>query len=43
MTTRQIESEAERAISNGGPIVAFDILSAIEKEEYSSKCWQHLG
>jgi len=43
MTTRQIESEAERAISNGEPIIAFDILSAIEKEEYSSKCWQLLG
>ena len=40
---RQIESEAERAISNGEPIIAFDILSAIEKKEYSSKCWQLLG
>lgn len=43
MAIRQIEIEAERAISNGEPIIAFDILSAIEKEEYSSKCWQLLG
>jgi class 3 adenylate cyclase len=40
---RQIESEAERAISIGEPIVAFDILSTIGNEQYSSKCWQLLG
>jgi class 3 adenylate cyclase/tetratricopeptide (TPR) repeat protein len=40
---RQIESEAERAISIGQPVVAFDILSTVKKEEYSSKCWQLLG
>jgi class 3 adenylate cyclase/tetratricopeptide (TPR) repeat protein len=40
---RQIESEAERAISIGEPIVAFDILSTLEKDVYSSKCWQLLG
>ena len=39
----QIESEAERAISIGEPFVAFDILSTIENERYSSKCWQLLG
>ena len=43
ITIRQIESEAERAISIGEPIVAFDILSTKEKREYSSKCWQLLG
>jgi class 3 adenylate cyclase/tetratricopeptide (TPR) repeat protein len=43
MTVRQIEIEAERAISIGEPIVAFDILSTIDKEQYSSKCWQLLG
>ena len=43
MTTRQIESDAELAILNGEPIVAFDILSTLEKDQYSPKCWQLLG
>lgn len=42
-TTRQIESDAELAILNGEPIVAFDILSTLEKDQYSPKCWQLLG
>jgi class 3 adenylate cyclase len=43
MTTRQIESDAELAILNGEPIVAFDILSTLDKDQYSPKCWQLLG
>jgi class 3 adenylate cyclase/tetratricopeptide (TPR) repeat protein len=43
MNTSQIESDAERAILIGEPIVAFDILSTIDKGQYSPKCWQLLG
>ena len=42
-TTLHIESDAEQAILNGEPIVAFDILSTVEKDQYSPKCWQLLG
>ena len=43
ISIRQIEAEAERAISTGEPIVAFDLLSTKEKADYSQKCWQLLG
>ncbi|MDH3789071.1 MAG: hypothetical protein OES53_10970, partial [Xanthomonadales bacterium] len=39
----QLEKQAERAISMGEPIVAFDLLMSQDKEQLSSKCWQLLG
>jgi class 3 adenylate cyclase/tetratricopeptide (TPR) repeat protein len=39
----QLEKQAERAISIGEPIVAFDLLVSQDEERFSAKCWQLLG
>jgi len=43
ISIHQVERQAERAISIGEPIVAFDLLMSQGKERLSSKCWQLLG
>jgi tetratricopeptide (TPR) repeat protein len=40
---QQVERQAERDISIGEPIVAFDLLMSQDQEQLSSKCWQLLG